>query len=202
MVGVHDDSGAVSNGDDAGDSQTGDALAVTLGAAIRTARKSAGATLQELSKRTGLSQSFLSQAENGHTVPSVLNLHNIARSLGTSAHTLLSRAERSASLVRADDGGALELSPGAVMRRCSAHGGLMGPNEVTADAGTSASAATEHPGEEFVYLLSGILEMEVGTARYRLAPGDTLYYDATVRHRWHNPGDTTARFLITSSPPF
>ncbi|MGC5255314.1 helix-turn-helix domain-containing protein [Gordonia sp. DT218] len=188
---------------DVGDqSEDASALAVTLGAAIRSARKNAGLTLQALAQRTGLSQSFLSQAENGHTVPSILNLHTIARSLGTTAHELLSPSDDEVSLVRASDGPLLEASPGATMRRCARRSAAMAANEITAGPGTSASSATEHAGEEFVYVIAGALEMEVGATTYRLAPGDVLYYAATVRHRWHNRADRPARFLITSSPPF
>lgn len=194
MWNVQDDSPG--DRDDAAD------LPIALGIAIRSARKAVGITLQELAGRTGLSPSFLSQAENGHTVPSVLNLHAIARALETSAHDLLSRAEEDASLVRATDGPLLDLSPGATLHRCTRRGASMGPTVVTADPGVSASSATHHAGEEFVFVIEGEVDLEVGATTYRLAEGDTLYYNATVRHRWHNRSAARTRFLITSSPPF
>ena len=177
-------------------------LAVSLGLAIRTARKASRLTLSELARRTGLSQSFLSQAENGHTVPSVLNLHAIARALGTTAHELLSHTEDEVTLSRVDAGVMFEASPGATMRRCARRGGAMAANEITAGPGVAAESATEHPGEEFVYVLEGSLDVEVGAATYRLGAGDVVYYSATVRHRWFNSADVPCRFLITSTPPF
>lgn len=56
-------------------------LAVAIGAAIRSARRDAGLTLRDVAAKTGLSQPFLSQAENGHSVPSVMNLHRVAQVL-------------------------------------------------------------------------------------------------------------------------
>ncbi|MGC4934741.1 helix-turn-helix domain-containing protein [Gordonia sp. DT30] len=177
-------------------------LATSLGIAIRSARKSAALTLQDVADRTGLSQSFLSQAENGRTVPSVMNLHAIARCVGTTAHELLSQTENDASLVRAAQSPVLEVSPGATMRRCALRGGSMGPNEITAGPHTSSSSATTHPGEEFIYVVDGSLEVEVGSTTYTLGVGDVLYFSATVAHRWHNRSDAAVRFLITASPPF
>nr|WP_272918267.1 cupin domain-containing protein [Gordonia sp. SID5947] len=78
----------------------------------------------------------------------------------------------------------------------------MAANEITAGPATSASSPTEHAGEEFVYVIDGELEVEVGTTTYSLAPGDVLYYASTIPHRWHNRADRPTRFLITSSPPF
>ncbi|MDE0137587.1 MAG: helix-turn-helix transcriptional regulator, partial [bacterium] len=53
----------------------GDAVAASLGAALRRLRKAQGLTLQQLASRCGLSQPFLSQLENGKAMPSLMALH-------------------------------------------------------------------------------------------------------------------------------
>jgi quercetin dioxygenase-like cupin family protein len=50
-------------------------------------------------------------------------------------------------------------------------------------------------------VLDGELEIELsGHDAERLQAGDTLYYPATIPHRWRAVGDRTARFLIVTSP--
>jgi len=41
---------------------------------------------------------------------------------------------------------------------------------------------SRHPGEEFLYLLSGELEVQVGGEAYRLEPGDSFYFDSVLPH--------------------
>ena len=177
-------------------------LAVAIGTAIRSARHDAGLTLRDVAAKTGLSQPFLSQAENGHSVPSVMNLHRVAQVLGTTAHALLEQGARTpTSLVRSREGRRFALSDGAVLRFCSTGVRAMEPNEVTAQPGSQAGEHTEHAGEEFIYVIDGSVRVEVGVEEnYVLDKGDTLYYPATVPHRWFNDAAEPARFLITSTP--
>jgi uncharacterized cupin superfamily protein len=40
---------------------------------------------------------------------------------------------------------------------------------------------------EVAHVLEGSLHVEVGGTHHRLTAGDTLTFDATEPHRWHNP---------------
>ena len=40
-----------------------------------------------------------------------------------------------------------------------------------------------HPGDEFIYCLSGEIECELETAKIRLNPGDAITYKAEIPHR-------------------
>jgi uncharacterized cupin superfamily protein len=55
---------------------------------------------------------------------------------------------------------------------------------------------TEHTGAEWVYCLEGYVVYEVEGKEYRLMPGDNLLFDASLLHRWRNPGTTQARMLL------
>ncbi|KJF20201.1 HTH-type transcriptional regulator PuuR [Rhodococcus sp. AD45] len=179
------------------------AIATAIGIAVRHARKEAGLTMREVALKSGLSQPFLSQTENGRAVPSVMNLHRLAQSLGTTAHALLAQGERTpSSLVRAHEGRKFELAHDSSIRFCSTGSHTMEPNEITAGPHSEAGEHTEHAGEEFIHVLEGTVDVEVGLdERHRLNVGDTLLYAATIPHRWFNRTDRIARFLIVSSPP-
>ncbi|WP_028808644.1 helix-turn-helix domain-containing protein [Streptomyces canus] len=177
-------------------------LARSLGASIRVARKAAGLTLTQLAGQAGVSQPFLSQAENGNVMPSIINLHRIAQVLGTTAHQLLEEGARApARVVRAGEGRSYPLGRGATVRFCVGGNRLMDCNEVTAGPGSAAESATTHTGEEFVYVIDGTVRLVISGTSHLLHAGDTAYYAATESHQWFNDSDAPARFLFTSSPP-
>ncbi|WP_327657103.1 helix-turn-helix domain-containing protein [Streptomyces sp. NBC_00483] len=177
-------------------------LARSIGASIRAARREAQLTLTQLAKEAGVSQPFLSQAENGKLMPSVINLHRIAQALNTTAHEILERGARPAvRVVRATEGRSYPLGPDATVRFCVGRNRLMDCNEVMAGPHSAAESATTHQGEEFVYVIDGSIRMVIGESEHLLGAGDTVYYAATVPHQWFNDSDTPARFLFTSSPP-
>lgn len=57
-----------------------------------------------------------------------------------------------------------------------------------------------HPGEEFIYLLEGILHGEIAGEAFELSPGDSLYLRSSEPHVFFNPGSTTARALTVIYP--
>ena len=181
----------------------GDAVAATLGAALRRLRKAQGLTLQQLASRCGLSQPFLSQLENGKAMPSLMALHYVAQALETTAHSLLQPRERlDISLVRHGEGETYQLVKGASVRFLTRGGShLMEPNEVEFDPGTGTVNAG-HEGEEVIYVLEGCLQVELeGSPPVVLAQGDVYTYPATIPHTITAAGQVGCRFLVVSSPP-
>jgi len=57
-----------------------------------------------------------------------------------------------------------------------------------------------HAGEEFIYLLEGVLEGEISDVSFRLNPGDSLYLRSTQPHIFFNPGTVIARALTVIYP--
>jgi quercetin dioxygenase-like cupin family protein len=55
-----------------------------------------------------------------------------------------------------------------------------------------------HAGQEFGYVISGLLTVDIGFDAYELAPGDTVSFPATTPHRLSNRGTepTTAIWLV------
>jgi mannose-6-phosphate isomerase-like protein (cupin superfamily) len=52
-----------------------------------------------------------------------------------------------------------------------------------------------HRGQEFLYMLSGQMELTIGDDRLRLGRGDSLYFDSSLAHRTRIVGKRPARFL-------
>lgn len=152
---------------------------------MRLRRKSLGLTLVQLAERSGLSQPFLSQVERGRARPSMRSLGAIAGALATTAPALLSLPEQSAlALVGPLDGPAVETSGGGTARSIAQGAREMLPMEFLGGP-REYDEYLEHEGEEFLYVVTGVIEVDLaGQAPRRVAGRESLYYPATVPHRW------------------
>ena len=67
-------------------------------------------------------------------------------------------------------------------------------------AGTAPVSFHEHPGIEFLYLMSGKLALLVGEDHHDLAEGDAVYFDSTVSHGYRIAGTRrTTALVVTAS---
>ena len=58
-----------------------------------------------------------------------------------------------------------------------------------------------HPGEEGGVVVSGRIEVTVGSATRVLGPGDAYYFTTAVTHRFQNPGREDCEIISASTPP-
>ena len=52
-----------------------------------------------------------------------------------------------------------------------------------------------HEGEEFIYVMSGEVNIAYGKTTYTLREGDSIYYDSIVKHHVHGSSGCPARIL-------
>lgn len=174
----------------------------TLGRKLKLLRLRQGLTLEDVAGKAGCSRSMLSKIENGKAFPSLSTLANIALAVGSTPSSLMdSGAGASTGTVftpassepgrRADAGYRfLALAEGRNSK-------MMDPFIITATRKDVRPHALSHPGEEFIYVLEGQMDMRVGKVTYRLSPGDSLYFDAEVEHHL-TPLDAVRYLLIHS----
>lgn len=169
-----------------------DEQSVRLGRQIRRLRRAQGLTLVQLAERTHLTHSFLSQLERGLTRPSMPSLDRIARALDSTQPALMAAASEPESaltpafetrVLRADEGPAVPAAGGHA-RMLVPHDSVFHPLEYV---GTETTAGTyfSHPEDEFLYVASGFVTVELrNEGCHRLSPGDSLYYRGGTPHRW------------------
>jgi quercetin dioxygenase-like cupin family protein/DNA-binding XRE family transcriptional regulator len=58
----------------------------------------------------------------------------------------------------------------------------------------------EHPGIEFLYLMSGKLTLHVGEDEHELAEGDAIYFDSNVTHAYRATGSRRTTALVATVP--
>jgi transcriptional regulator with XRE-family HTH domain len=171
--------------------------AIDLGGSLRAERLRQGLSLREMARRLGISASALSQIETGKAQPSVSKLFDIVNLLNVSVDGLLAGDDHQGaagffSLQRAGDHESLELRSGVRWSRLTA-GSYPGVEflHVEYQPGASSSedgAFMRHAGQEFGYVLSGRLTVEVGFDVHHLGPGDSISFPATTPHRLGNQG--------------
>lgn len=182
-----------------------------LGQCLRAARKRHGLTLQDVVERCGVALSTLSKVENEQMSLTYDKLLQICDGIGISVTELLSPENRSpVSLTRRSltrpDTTVRELTPNYDYAYLAAD--LVGKRMVPIIGTVKARTLEEfgplvrHPGEEFVIVLNG--EIEMHTEHYaprRLRTGESVYIDSTMGHAYLRVGEDEAQILCVCSAP-
>ena len=191
---------------------SGETTQTPVGECIKALRERAGLTLQQLADRTGYTSALLNQVENHLVSPPLGSLGTIAHALEVSIGELWGeRAREPFALVRRDD-------RRQASRFASKEGVSYGyayqslgfgkknrhlePFVVTLEPPTVASRrASVHDGEEFLFVLSGRVEVTLSGHSDVLEPGDSIQYDATLPHLVRCEGDEPAQILAVIWSP-
>ena len=186
-----------------------------LGDRLRAAREAHGISLRELARRVDVSASLISQIETGKVNPSVSTLFALASELDASVDELLfedaipaGKTEGGWDLVtehpqmepvqRAEDRAVIELGSGVRWERLTTRSvpGVDFLYVVYQPGGSSGvDAMQRHPGREWGYILEGTMHLTVGFDEHVLEPGDSIAFDGTLPHRFHNKGDVPVKAI-------
>ncbi|MCT8160448.1 helix-turn-helix domain-containing protein [Pseudoruegeria sp. SHC-113] len=181
---------------------------LNLGARVRELRKARDWTLEQAAKQAGLARSTLSKIENGQMSPTYEALKKLAEGLQISVPQLFTPPSRNQvngrmSVTQAGTGTAHvtttyehELLAGALTKK------QMLPYRARIRARDVAEfdGWVRHDGEEFLYVLTGIVRLY--TEFYEpvdLRRGDSAYYDATMGHNVISVSEDDATILWVTS---
>jgi transcriptional regulator with XRE-family HTH domain len=171
-----------------------DNLEAALGAIIarraREYRKHLGLTVSQLAENAGVSKGMLSKIENGLSSPSLATLARLAAALSVPVTAFFRglEEEREALYVKAGQGLDIVREGTRTGHRYQMLGSSRGqhrrvePVLVTLLERSEVFPLFQHPGTEFLYMLTGVMEYGYGSRRYTLEPGDALELDGEVAH--------------------
>jgi transcriptional regulator with XRE-family HTH domain/quercetin dioxygenase-like cupin family protein len=175
----------------------------SLGTRLKERRQQYGLSLRELARRTDLTASFLSQVERGKTSVSLDSLRRIAEALEVPMLYFLTDSEAAirqppdpkddqletnvySPVVRADARPRLILPISGVVyeklipdfgRKMEAFLGQLSP-------GTgNVARRLRKPTEELIFVISGVLLVELSQGIYLLKSGDSIYFEGESLHR-------------------
>ena len=181
-----------------------------MGERLRALRTERGLTMVQFAELTGMSQPFVSLVERGHARLSLTSMARVAEALGIRSASLLAHEPvgrevlDGVDVVHAAHRAALgpDAGPGArrVWQLAQLPGGLLGTELVGTD---TAREFTAHPDEdEFVYVLEGVLEVELDDGTLQtLTIGDSIAFAAGRPHSWRAVDSSGYRVLAVVAPP-
>jgi transcriptional regulator with XRE-family HTH domain len=179
---------------------------VQVGDHIRNFREARGVTLQQLAERTGFSAALISQIENRMVSPPLGTLVKIANVFDMSVSAFIGgKEEREFSIVRKQDrttvsrvglkeGGESAYTYEAL--GAGKEGRKMEPFLVRLKPLLDRNVVrNSHEGEEFLFVLSGKVEVFLDRYSDVLSEGDCIYYNSTIPHHVHSTEDREALIL-------
>ena len=173
---------------------------------IREIRKNRGITLDQLGKEIGLSKGLLSRIENNQVSPPIATLSKISQGLGVPISSFFDGAEeeekKSYTVIR-----------GHQRKQVVRHGTKIGFTYYSLTSLTPPRAIEpfivkypakekeprvlfDHPGEEFLFVLKGDMELVYGKEKIRLKPGDAIHFDPSIPHRGQSAGKEESECLV------
>lgn len=184
-----------------------------IGEKIHKLRKIRSLSLTALAEKSRLSETLIAQLESGEMVPSLSPLIKIARSLGVRLGTFLDDRENLGPVVSG-----LESSTKVVRFSDKDHPGHSDLDFYSLAANKGGrhmepfiieiypSSAEDihlsaHEGEEFLYVISGEVDVAYGQDTYHLHEGQSIYYDSIVPHHVHCSGGEQAKVLAVVYGP-
>ena len=150
-----------------------------IGSKLKEIRTLKGLTQEELADRAELSKGFISQLERNLTSPSIATLTDILQCLGTTLGEFFNETpEEQVVFGKADyfEKYDAELKNEIRWIIPNAQKNMMEPILITLEAGGSTYPDNPHEGEEFGYVLSGAVTLELG--------GKTLTFCVSPNIHW------------------
>ena len=170
---------------------------------IRELRIEKDLTLKEISEKTGLSVSFLSQVERASSSIAITSLKKIADALEVPITSFFEDFSNENFQVKKEEQKPFKLEGSSVTyTRLGGEfsGRSIEPMLVTFPPGPTPEKTFSHPGEEFYYLLEGELIFEVDGKEYVLKPSDSIHFPSTLSHSVKNPLEVDAKVLSVVTP--
>jgi transcriptional regulator with XRE-family HTH domain len=180
-----------------------------IGERIKHLRQRKQLGLVELGRYTGLSASFLSQLETGRVVPTLRNLARIAMVFSKDmSYFFEPERQELFKISRAGDRRRLPQTGAEEPAYFFESLGQVPADQPIAPYVAEFLESNEkravkshcHSGNEFLYVLSGSLQLAHDEAVERLEEGDAVFFNAEAVHSYERVGDTECTALILTMP--
>ena len=185
-----------------------------IGAKVRQLREAKKITVEQLAEQSNCPVDQIRQIEDGALLPSLAPLMEISRALGIRLGTLVDDEPLEGPVVfKSSDFPRVIRFSGKDPKATSSNldfytmaadkkGRHMEPFMIDVKPRTdNVPPLAGHEGEEFIFVISGTINVNYGKTSYELNAGESIYYDSIVPHDVHAKGDQTARILAVVYTP-
>jgi transcriptional regulator with XRE-family HTH domain len=162
-----------------------------IGERVRKIREAKGLSLDEISKLTGFTVEFLAGIEKNEIQPQLGTVIKLSKALDSAFGRLVSGVgEKLYSITRKDERRAVSRSTSQKGKKRIYSYKSLAPDVkgrhmealIVQLEEDPAGEISVHEGEEFVFVLSGEVVLEIGEDKFELEPGDSAYYLSTTAH--------------------
>ena len=162
-----------------------------IGERIRKIREEKGLSLEELSRLTGFDVQFLSNLEKNMAQPQLGTVIKLSKALDSAFGRLVSGVgDKLYSITRKNERRTVSRSTSQKSQKQVYVYKSLAPDvkgrhmeamlvQLEEDPEKEVSV---HEGEEFIFVLDGVVEMGIGEDNFELEPGDSVYYLSTTPH--------------------
>jgi transcriptional regulator with XRE-family HTH domain len=184
----------------------GGMLEYQIGAKIKALRLAKKMTLQDVANETGFSTALISQIENNNVSPPIATLSRIAHFFDIKIGHFFTEIEEDCpfEVVRCNE---RIVIPKVVSEDGTSQGYFyeslsvrkqnkkMDPFLLTLREKTTNTSTYSHNGEEFLFVMKGNAELLLDDQSIMLNEGDSVYFDAFLKHRLLAAGSDEVKVL-------
>lgn len=180
-----------------------DQKSISFGQRIKKLREDHKMSVVDLAEKTGQAPEFIEQVESDSLTPPVSFLLQLSQALQIDPSNFLTDQEKIQIDGKRQEGFAKRtqnysyrtLTPGAADKHLRAFMVTIEPKEV------HKMVEYKHPGEEFIFVYNGELELTLGSKVFHLKQGENIHFDSETKHKLRNLSDERCEFLVTLYTP-
>jgi transcriptional regulator with XRE-family HTH domain len=180
-------------------------IPVKVGERVKQVRERRGLSLKDISQRTDIDEATLHQIEEGKVAPPLGTVIRLAKALEMKMGYFISGDEQKAfTIVRHHDRRVVSRFDSGKGKHYGYEYESLAPYKkdrhmepflVTLEPADTEAERSTHDGQEFIFVLSGRMEVRLGEEIHVLDPGDAIYYDSSVPHLVKCRGPETTKIL-------
>jgi transcriptional regulator with XRE-family HTH domain len=165
-----------------------------IGARLRAARLAQRMTIEAVAEASGLTKGFVSRLERDAASPSVASLVTVCEVIGLRVGDLFEPPHT--AVVRAGEGRQISFGATNAVERLLTPGTQEQLEIIHSTVEAGGHGGTElyalHCDTEFVYVVSGCLDVVFEDRVVTLAAGDAMTFSGRTPHTWRNSADREA----------
>lgn len=180
-----------------------DQMVVSFGQRIKRLREDRKMSMADLAEKTGQPPEFIEEVESDRFTPPVSFLLQLSNAFRIDPSNFLTEQEKvqidgkrqEGFVMRTQNYSYRTLTPGAADKHLRSFMVTIEPKE------KHKMVEYKHPGEEFIFVYKGELELTLGNKVILLKQGETIHFDSETKHKLRNTSDEKCELIVTLYTP-
>ncbi|MFQ5603908.1 MAG: cupin domain-containing protein [bacterium] len=177
-----------------------------VGKKLKSLRQESNLTIKELSAKSGVSTTHISDIERDNTSPTLATLIKLISALGQETSLFFeSERSRKVSFVKKEERSLIIDKKNQVYIESLTNGIVDSKLKVIITnpkpGHENIPGGYQHPGEELIYLVKGKIQVTLDGEAYILESGDSIHFRSEMVHTIKNITDEEVELIAVITPP-